>query len=113
MPQTATQTGKQGSVSWTAAASSDTSYYRVFRNATLLGTTSTVSFTDNPTLGDTTAPGAPSSVTATQANGTVTVSWTAPANSTFVYNITTVDTSGNLASSNGTSGGASITPVAH
>ena len=110
---TATASGKAVSVTWTASASNDTSYYRVIRNITLIGSSAnTTAFVDNPTLYDTTAPGAASGVTAVRSGNEVQVSWTAPANFIYNYTITAVDTSGNLAA-NATSSTVSLSPVAH
>ncbi|MBI2547267.1 MAG: hypothetical protein HYW23_02365 [Candidatus Aenigmarchaeota archaeon] len=80
----------------------------------MIGTASTTSFTDNPTTGDTTAPGAPSSVTAValSSGGQINVSWTAPSNSIYAYNVTAVDTGNNVALTNGSSSAVTISPVA-
>ncbi len=65
-------TSREVSVTWTASTSNDVSHYRVYRNNTQLGTSATTSFVDNPNVG------------------------------IFYYNVTTVDTAGNLATTNGT-----------
>ncbi len=59
-------------ITWTASTSSNVPSYRVYRNTTLVGTSTTTSYTDYPNAG------------------------------IFIYNVTAVHNNGNLAATNGT-----------